>query len=217
MVNRALFIVAGLLGIVICLVYLAIAVLLVGNPFTAAAPEPTAVVTETPTARPTYTATPTRPRATNTPYTTPTPPPTQTPLPTATATPTRTRTPVPAAGLVAASSCPIPVGRRHRRLAQLRLDRGLRRRARIQRPAPQRHPDSRLANGGRGLYLEVRHRNHRCGRQLQHRSLGWRQGRPVLRAGDPERRCQLGHARIRFQRGCVNGLQKFRMNWRRTS
>ena len=40
MINRALVIIAGLLGIVICLVYLAIAVLLAGNPFAPAAPDP---------------------------------------------------------------------------------------------------------------------------------------------------------------------------------
>ena len=95
MLNRTLIIVAGLLGIVICLVYLAIAVLLVGNPFVGAAPEPTPVPTETPTVPPTYTSTPTRPRPTNTPYTTATPEPTSTPVPAATATPTRTRTPTP--------------------------------------------------------------------------------------------------------------------------
>lgn len=98
MVNRVLVIIAGLLGIVICLVYLAIAVLLMGNPFGGAAPEPTVAPTETPTAMPTYTMTPTRPRATNTPYATATPEPTQTPAPTGTptSTPTRTATPRPA-------------------------------------------------------------------------------------------------------------------------
>jgi hypothetical protein len=97
MVNRALVIVAGLLGIVICLVYLAIAFLLVGDQTRQFAPEPTVTRTATPSPHPTFTATATRPRATNTPYATATPEPTETPAPTATATTTRTATPRPTA------------------------------------------------------------------------------------------------------------------------
>lgn len=97
MVNRALVIVAGLLGIVICLVYLAIAFILLGDQTRQFAPEPTVTRTTTPTLQPTFTATPTRPRATNTPYTTATPEPTETPLPIPSATATRTATPRPAA------------------------------------------------------------------------------------------------------------------------
>ena len=97
MVNRALVIVAGLLGIVICLVYLAIAFLLVGDQTRQFAPEPTVVPTATPSPRPTFTATATRPRPTNTPYATATPEPTETPAPIPTATSTRTATPRPTA------------------------------------------------------------------------------------------------------------------------
>jgi hypothetical protein len=99
MVNRVLVIIAGLLGIVICLVYLAIAFVLMGNPFTGigAAPVPTetATLTATVTQRPTFTATRTPPRPTNTPYATSTPEPTDTPVPLRTATPTATRTATP--------------------------------------------------------------------------------------------------------------------------
>lgn len=87
MVNRALIIVAGLLGIVICLVYLAIAFILLGDQTRQFTPEPTVTSTATPSPRPTFTATPTRPRATNTPYATSTPEPTDTPAPIPSATP----------------------------------------------------------------------------------------------------------------------------------
>ena len=97
MVNRALIIVAGLLGIVICLVYLAIAIILLGDQTRQFAPEPTVTPTVTTTPLPTFTATPTRPRATNTPYATATPEPTETAAPTPTATTTRTATPRPVA------------------------------------------------------------------------------------------------------------------------
>jgi hypothetical protein len=95
MVNRALIIVAGLLGIVICLVYLAIAFILIGDQTRQFAPVPTVTSTATATPLPTFTATPTRPRATNTPYATTTPEPTDTPAPTSTATTTPTATPRP--------------------------------------------------------------------------------------------------------------------------
>lgn len=95
MVNRTLIIIAGLLGIVICLVYLAIAVILLGDQTRQFAPAPTVTPTITPSPLPTYTATPTRPRATNTPYATATPEPTDTPAPLPTATATRTATPRP--------------------------------------------------------------------------------------------------------------------------
>ena len=98
MANRVLVLIAGLLGIIICLVYLAIAVILVGEPTRGMTTQPSVTPTGTPTPRPTFTATPTRPRATNTPYATPTPEPTDTPAPTSTPTSTRTPTPRPAPG-----------------------------------------------------------------------------------------------------------------------
>lgn len=220
MVNRVLVIIAGMLGIVICLVYLAIAVLLVGgNPFAPAAPQPTPVPSETPTVRPTYTATATRPRATNTPYAPPTPEPTDTPVPTVTVAPTSTRTPTPRP---APGWSPPP-------------------------PAPFQLDGDILAwpnCGYTGVSGVVRNANGQPMKDIQLRvwqreggiftwksdivttdvdgnySIGLADGPKagryfvqVIQNGD----ASWDMRGFDSSEGCVNGLQMFRMNWRRTS
>lgn len=222
MVNRVLVIIAGLLGIVICLVYLAIAVLLVGNPFGGAAPQPTAAPTETQTPKPTFTATPTRPRATNTPYATPTPEPTETPLPptatvVATATPTRTPTPRPEPGWT-----PPPPA-----LFQIDGDivawpncgfTGVYGVVRGSNGQPLKDIQLRVwkMEGGQFTWssdvvtTDV-DGNYRIG--LADSAVSGRWFVQVLQSGD----ASWNMRGFDSSEGCQNGLQQFRMNWRRTN
>ncbi len=96
MSNRPLIIVIAVLGVAVCLIYLVTAIVLLGDSSGAFAPQPTVTRTPPPTARPTFTATPTRtPRVANTPMPSPTPEPTETlpPPPGATWTPQPTPKP----------------------------------------------------------------------------------------------------------------------------
>jgi hypothetical protein len=222
MVNRALVIIAGLLGIVICLVYLAIAFLLVGDQTRQLAPEPTVAPTATPSPRPTFTPTPTRPRPTNTPYATATPEPTETPPPTRTPTPiptatlTRTATPRPApspappppavyqldGALLAWQNCGFT--------GVLGVVRGI-------NGQPLKDIQLRVwkSEGGRFTWnsdtvATDADGNYRIG--LADVAVTGRWFVQVLQNGD-EAYYMLG---FDSSEGCVNGLQQFQMNWRQT-
>jgi hypothetical protein len=222
MVNRALVIVAGLLGIVICLVYLAIAFLLVGDQTRQAAPVPTVAPSATPSPRPTFTLTPTRPRPSNTPYATATPEPTETPaptrtpttIPTATATLTVTPRPAPPPGppppavyqldgaLLAWPNCGFT--------GVLGVVRGT-------NGQPLKDIQLRVwkSEGGRFTWnsdtvVTDADGNYRIG--LADAAVTGRWFVQVLQNGEASY-YMLG---FDSSEGCINGLQQFQMNWRQT-